>query len=126
MHEQLSICYCSYIISQRLNWMYMLHGGLNAKLWCSSKMIRKIFSLQCLLVENRKKNIVAFFYTSQRLTVPSDGSDMKESLFKGIEIFLYSRVWSNSLVGPLLPNHRAKNVYNFPVSQSSLRMPFFF
>lgn len=79
-----------------------------------------------LIGGKQKKNIVAFFYASQRLTVPSGGSDMKGSLFKGIEIFLYSRVWSNSLVGPLLPNHKAKNVYNFPVCQSSLRMPFFF
>lgn len=47
-----------------------------------------------------EKNLVGFLYTRLRVTVSSNVSDKKE--FKGIEIFLYSKIGSGSLMGPFI------------------------
>lgn len=87
----------------------MLHGRLNAKLTDALEKWQEKYSTSwCLLGENRKQ-FIGFSYAILRLTVPSNGSDMKEGLFKEIEIFLYSRVQYGSLVDFFTQKQVAEN-----------------
>ena len=94
---QISICHCFYMISPWLNWICTLPERLNAKFTGVLEKWKEIYStFWCLLVENRRTINWIFRYYPE--TLLSNGSDMKESLFKEIEIFLYSTIQDGSFI----------------------------
>ena len=63
--------------------------------------MRKILYFWYLLLENRITINWVFIYYPET-TLPSNGSDMKESLLKEIEIFLYNTIQYGSFIDFLI------------------------
>ena len=70
--------------------------------------MRKILYFWYLLLENRITINWVFIYYPET-TLPSNGSDMKESLLKEIEIFLYNTIQYGSFIDFLIQKQETES-----------------